>query len=232
MKKIISLVMVSVLCLAFVACTGESNTDSDANIQNTSSSAQTEISGSNSDDTAESNSSSSIQEAESGTTDSPSVPHTTPYKQNVLYKADFDIPDVHGTGYTNIIDYYNAYPDGKSGGTLANASLVVHYRTDMDHDLSQADSLAFRTYRGIGLGSTKADVFSVYGETVTEPPFPEVMGMDECWCLGVLRSAECLPVCRLFLCVMATAHALREYVSPARSVPSACVCPTCSPIVA
>lgn len=74
---------------------------------------------------------------------------TKPYKQNVLYRADFDIPDVHGTGYTNLIDYYNAFPNGKGGGTFANAGLMIHYREDLDKDMSLADSLAFRTYRGI-----------------------------------------------------------------------------------
>jgi hypothetical protein len=102
-----------------------------------------------------------------------------PYTPLVLCRADFDIPDVHGTGYTNLIDYYNDYPDGKTGGTFANASLMVHYREDMDKDLSLADSLAFRTYRGVGLGTGREDVFAAYGEGVTEPPFPEVMGIGD-----------------------------------------------------
>ena len=106
-------------------------------------------------------------------------PQAAPYAPLVLCRADFDIPDVHGTGYTKLIDYYNDYPDGKTGGTFANASLMVHYREDMDKDLSLADSLAFRTYRGVGLGTGREDVFAAYGEGVTEPPFPEVMGIGD-----------------------------------------------------
>ncbi|MBE6036393.1 MAG: hypothetical protein E7223_02075 [Clostridiales bacterium] len=109
----------------------------------------------------------------------PHPENTAAWKQNVLYRADFEIPDVHSTGYTNLIDFYNAFPDGTSGGTFANAGLMVHYRQDMDHDLSQADSLAFRTYRGIGLGSTQKEVFDAYGTKTPEPPFPEIMGIGD-----------------------------------------------------
>lgn len=94
----------------------------------------------------------------------------SPYKAGFLYRADFTIPDSRGLGYTNTIDYYNAYPDGQSGGTFANAGLVVHYPGDLDSDLSDADSLAYRTCRGIGLGSTRDEVFAAYGEVELYPP--------------------------------------------------------------
>lgn len=176
MKKIFALIISAIMCLSFVACTTETGNDNSTDSQNTINQQQTDSTAQNTDD---SNSSSGMQETENSTTDSPSVPQSEPYKQNVLYRADFDVPDMHGTGYGNLIDYYNAYPDGKDGGTFANAGLMVHYRTDMDHDLSLSDSLAFRTYRGIGLGSSKAEVFAAYGESTIEPPFPEVMGIGD-----------------------------------------------------
>ena len=170
MKKFLALILSAIICMALAACGGQTETDNNADYTDNSQQ-QTE-------NTSDSNSVNIIQQDDENNTET-THPQPEPYKQNVLYRADFDVPDVHGTGYGNLIDYYNAYPDGKDGGTFANAGLMVHYRTDMDHDLSQADSLAFRTYRGIGLGSTKAEVFAAYGETVTEPPFPEVMGIGD-----------------------------------------------------
>lgn len=90
--------------------------------------------------------------------------------KNILYREDFDIPDCRNLGYTNMIDFYNDYPDGKSGGTFANAGVMVHYPGDLDKDLSDADSLAFLTYRGIGLGSSLNDVLDAYGIVTVSPP--------------------------------------------------------------
>ena len=174
-KKICCLLLVTTMVVGLLSGCGTTQTSDN----NPPSSIETTDNETN-DSSSEASVSSDITENSSeATPDSTPAPQTALYKQNVLYRADFDIPDVHSTGYTNMIDYYNAYPDGKAGGTFANAGLMVHYRTDMDHDLSQADSLAFRTYRGIGLGSAKADVFSAYGEAFVEPPFPEVMGMGD-----------------------------------------------------
>lgn len=100
------------------------------------------------------------------------------FEQDVLYRADFEIPDCRGLGYTNMVDFYNEYPNGKPGGTFGNAGLLVHYREDIDMDMSREDSLVFRTYRGIGLGSTLEEVFDVYGTEQIRPPFEEAMGLS------------------------------------------------------
>ncbi len=136
-----------------------------------------ELTDSNSENTV-----SKQQESESKTetgSQSNQQSQTKPHKQNVLCRADFDVPDVHGTGYTNLIDYYNAFPNGKGGGTFANAGLMIHYREDLDKDMSLTDSLAFRTYRGIGLGSGKNEVFTAYGTGAIQAPFPEIMGISD-----------------------------------------------------
>lgn len=35
-----------------------------------------------------------------------------PFEPYVFYREDYEIPDVFNTGYTNMIDYYNASPNG------------------------------------------------------------------------------------------------------------------------
>ena len=64
-----------------------------------------------------------------------------PFEQDVLYRADFEIPDCRGLGYTNLVDFYNDYPNGKPGGTFGNAGLLVHYRDDIDMDMTVEESL-------------------------------------------------------------------------------------------
>ncbi len=104
---------------------------------------------------------------------------STLFEQNVLYKKDFEISDYRGTGYTNLVDFYNDYPNGKKGGTFANAGVMVHYRQDMDKDMSLQESLDFKTWRSIGLGSTLDEVFDAYGTVNVEPPFPEISGISD-----------------------------------------------------
>ena len=101
-----------------------------------------------------------------------------PFERDVLYREDFEIPDCRGLGYTNLVDFYNDYPNGKPGGTFGNAGLLVHYRDDIDMDMSVEESLSFKTYRGIGLGSTLEEVFDVYGTEQIRPPFEEAMGLS------------------------------------------------------
>ena len=101
-----------------------------------------------------------------------------PYEKYVFYREDFEIPDCHNLGYTNLIDFYNDYPNGKSAGTYGNAGIMVHYREDMDMDLPLEESLAFKTYRGIGLGSSLDEVFDAYGSVDIEQPFEELAGMS------------------------------------------------------
>ncbi len=47
---------------------------------------------------------------------------------------------------------------------------MVHYRDDMDKDMSVDESIAFKTYRGIGLGSGLDEVFDAYGTVTLAPP--------------------------------------------------------------
>jgi len=101
------------------------------------------------------------------------------YEQGVLYRDDFEIPDYRGLGYTNMVDFYNDYPNGKPGGTFGNAGLLVHYRDDIDMDMSVEESLSFRTCRGIGLGNTRDEVFEAYGTAEIRPPFEEAMGLSD-----------------------------------------------------
>ena len=116
---------------------------------------------------------------DSANTDHSELQDAPLFEPNVLYEADFELPDCRGLGYTNLVDFYNDYPNGRPGGTFGNAGLMVHYRDDLDKDLSLEESLSFRTYRGIGLGYTLDEVFDAYGTAEIKPPFPEVMGMGD-----------------------------------------------------
>jgi len=135
------------------------------------------------EDTENRNEAESVEDLEndegSVNTDHSELQNTPLFEPNVLYEADFEIPDCRGLGYTNLVDFYNDYPNGKPGGTFGNAGLMVHYRDDLDKDLSLEESISFRTYRGIGLGYTLDEVFDAYGTAEIKPPFPEVMGMGD-----------------------------------------------------
>lgn len=117
--------------------------------------------------------------SESETVDNSEAENSPLYEQNVLYKKDFEISDYRSTGYTNLVDFCNDHPNGKKGGTFANARVMVHYRQDMDKDMSLQESLSFKTWRNIGLGSTLDDVFDAYGSVNVEPPFPEISGTSD-----------------------------------------------------
>lgn len=100
------------------------------------------------------------------------------FEQNVLYRADFEVPDVFGTGYTNLIDYYNDYPNGKGGGTAGNLGIAIYYK-GFESVISAEDALAFKTYRGIGLGSSVEDVYAAYGEGWVDPPHEGLAGLND-----------------------------------------------------
>ena len=101
----------------------------------------------------------------------------TLFEKYVFYREDFEIPDIYNTGYTNMIDFYNDYPNGKVAGTEGNLCLGVYYKYDVD--LSFEESLAFKTYRGIGLGSSLDEVFDAYGTVAFEPPHDGCIGLSD-----------------------------------------------------
>ncbi len=163
-KKILYLFLVSIIAVSLLSgCS--SSMQGDRMPESTDS---TEITADTTVDESSAENTESAEKPEN--TDSSEMQNENLIRKNVLYREDFDIPDCRNLGYTNMIDFYNDYPDGKSGGTFANAGLMVHYPGDLDADLSDADSLSFTTYRGIGLGSGLDEVFDAYGTVTVSPP--------------------------------------------------------------
>lgn len=100
------------------------------------------------------------------------------FERNVLYREDFEVPDIFGTGYTNLIDYYNVYPNGNGGGSAGNLGIAAYYG-GWESFLSAEDALAFKTWRGIGLGSSAEDLFEAYGDGNIEPPHDGLAGLND-----------------------------------------------------
>lgn len=100
------------------------------------------------------------------------------YETPVLYRADFEIPDVFGTGYTNAINYYNDFPDGNDGGTAGNLGIGIYYK-GFESVISAEEALVFKTHRGIGLGSKVEEVYEAYGKGWIEPPHEGLLGLND-----------------------------------------------------